>query len=188
MHGNLAMDRRHAALIPGARDLPRAGDRLLDRAEEARGLQPRQRDRDAAGGGRDRPARHRGARPDQVDVLPAVPVRGRLRRRTAVLPRPRQGRPEADRVLADRAGAVPAGAVRLREDRRPRRRLRGRPVRGLADDLGVDRRRHRPDQLGSACPPSRRRPTPTRFRSATPSRTSSARSARRSCWRRSARS
>ena len=45
--------------------------------------------------------------PDQVHLLPDVPVRGRLRRRTAVLPRDRQGRPAPDRLLAGRAGVVP---------------------------------------------------------------------------------
>ena len=96
--------------------------------------------------------------------------------------------PEADPLLGDRAGAVPAGADRLREARRARPRVRGRPVRGLADDLGVDRRRHRTRSTASGCPPSRPRPTSTRSRSATPSPTSSAPSAPRSCWRRSARS
>ena len=140
------MDRRDAALIPRAGDLPGAGGGLLDRAEETGGLQPRQRHRDAARGGRDRAARHRGARARSsrrsscCSCSPSATAWGRSSSAAW------QGRAEADRVLADRAGAVPAGAVRVREDGRARHGLRGRPVRGLADDLGLDRRRVGPDQ------------------------------------------
>ena len=130
---------------PELGDLPCARAGLLGRPEEDRGLQSRQRHRHAAGGCGDRPARHRRAGSDQVRFLPAVPVRGRLWRRTAVLPWTWQGRPEADPLLADRAGVLPAGAVRMRADRRARHGLRGRPLRGLADDFCVDRRRNRPD-------------------------------------------
>jgi hypothetical protein len=140
------MVRRHAAVQPGASAVSRAGGGLLDRAEEGRGLQPRQRYCDSADGHRDRPDRDRGAGSDQVDVLPAVPVRGWLRRRPAVLPRSQQGRAKADPVLGDRAVVVPADPIRVRAHGRTRRGIRGRTLCRIPDDLRVDRRCDRPDE------------------------------------------
>ena len=112
------------------------------------GVRPRERDGHAPGRRRDRPVGHHRRRPHQERVLPAVPVRGRLRGRAAVLQRHRQGRPQADRLLADRARLLPARAGGLRLDRRAGRRLRGRPVCRVPDHLGVDRR-----GVGSDRPP-----------------------------------
>ena len=169
-----------AARVPGARALPRARRRLLDRPEEARGLQPRQRHRDAARGRRDRAAGHPGAGTDQVDVLPAVPVCRRLRRRSAVLPGLEQGRTEADPVLADRSRRC---ACSCRTSAHASRgstsdmRSASTPARRRSPHRSASRRTR---STGWGCHRSRRRRTWMRSRSVTRSPTFSARSARRS--------
>ena len=84
--------------------------------------------------------------PIKSDVLPAVPLRGRLRRRTAVLPRHRQGRPKQivfSLIVLAFCLLVPVACAL---DRRAGRRIRGGPVCRVPDDLGGDRRRVRPDR------------------------------------------
>ena len=85
-------------------------------------------------------------RTDQVRLLPALPLCRRLRRRTAVLPRPRQRRAAPDRVFARGARALPRRSRALRDGGGPGRRVRGRPVCRLPDDLCRHRRLDRPDR------------------------------------------
>ena len=127
------------------------------------GFSARQRHGHAARSRRHRAARHPGARTRQVDVLPDVPVRRRLRRRAAVLPRPQQGRPAADHFLGRRARAVPRScrsSARSSRDstwdtrwastparRRSRRRSASRPTRSTGWDSIRRRRRQYLDAI-----------------------------------------
>ncbi len=134
---------------------------FVRRVVEGGRIRPRERNCDPAGRCPDRPAGDHGRRTDQVHLLPDVPLRRRVRRRPAVLPRPRQGRAAPDRLLACRPRALPARAGALRGLRRPRRRLRRRALRRLANHFRRHRRRDRPDRQARAAARPRRRPMPT---------------------------
>ena len=123
------------------------------------------------------------SRSAQADLLPDVPVRHRLRRRTAIRARHRAGRNSAGAVCrrwsACSVSAPPISAPSWRamtsarrpgsmpDRRRSRRRWAWRPTRSTA----------------SGCRPKKPRSYWMRCRSPTPSPTFSARSAPRSFWR-----
>ena len=126
--------------------------------------------------------------PNQVRLFPALPVRGRLRCRSAILRRPEQGRPAPDHLHRDRLRAVPGigrdgfKARRISTSAMPRAFMRDRK-----------RSRHRSGSrrtrsIGWAMIRHRSRRYSIASRSDTRSPTSTARSARRSSSHSSGRS
>ncbi len=159
---------RHAETVSGNRDFPDARSRLLLRQVHVQGHRPRIGHRHAARRRADRPDRYHDRAASEGDRVPDVPVRRRLRRRTAVRARRRQGWPAAGGLLGGPVRVQPAGLRRDREDRRLRSRLRGRPLLGLADDFRRDGpfdRRDQPPRHGTRRKP---RPCSTRCRSPMP--------------------
>ena len=143
--------RPNASKLSGNRHLPVPGPRLLLRLLHLQGSRPRGGDRDADRRGDHRPARDHDFRSAQAVLLPDVPVRHRLRGRTAIRARHRAGRNSAGAVCRGGLRVLPGSPpYRRRQARRLRRRLRRGTLCRLADDLGVDGPCDRRDQPSRA--------------------------------------